>query len=291
MVKRKWLIGFASILFFPFTAGRFPQIFAQDNALAVDELIAAHLKSIGSPEALERVHSRVVSGLASVRFIQGYAASPDNGAFIIASEQRRVGIRMKFGLLEYPGEYFAYDGKNVTVAHINPGERSPLGRFVFRFDGILKEGLMGGVLSVAWPLLDIKERHAELIYEKGKLEGRPVHVLDYRPKNNFGVRIRLFFDWNTHHHVRSEYHVRQRAYAPWETSDEDIMSSPPDSIYALVEKFDNFKPTGGLMLPRSYTIEYSAEGRGPSFVANWIMGVEQITDNGQIESDFFVAEK
>ena len=50
------------------------------------------------------------------------------GNSLFVSEGYMLGIIMKFGALDYPGDYFAYDGEEVTVSHINPGQRSPLDR-------------------------------------------------------------------------------------------------------------------------------------------------------------------
>jgi len=70
------------------------------------------------------------------------------------------------------------------------------------------------------------------------------------------------------------------------------MAPRADLIYTLVEKFGDFNPVGDLTLPYSYKIEYTEEGRGPSFLANWfIKAGPQFSNNGQIEADFFKAEK
>ncbi len=290
MLKKYSFVCLTAVFFLPLIQIRFDALFAQEKKITPEQLVAAHLASIGSPKDLKGIRSRVVSGLASVKFLEGYAGNAENGGFVVASEPQKAGIRMVFSHLDYPGEYFAYDGKDVTVAQINPGKRSPLGQFVYRFNGILKEGLMGGVLSVRWPLLNLKEKDAELSYNKGTLEGHAVHVVEYRPRKSMDMRIKLFFEWESYRHVRTEYAVRQTDWTDWNpTPGAGIMNPPLDALYTLVEKFSDFKPVGALTLPHSYTIEYSAEGQG--FVANWFMNAVQITNNGQVEADFFKAEK
>jgi hypothetical protein len=321
MVKRNWLVCLMICLLLPIAAASADKSFAQENKMTVDELVAAHLKSIGSPRALKGTLARALSGSASVDFLQGMYGSWINGRFIIASEPNKVGIQMSFGIVNYPGEYFAYDGQDATVAHVNPGDRSPLGDFLFRHNRILKEGLFGGVLSVNWPLFNMKAKQAWIRYSKEKLEGRPVYVIEYRPKKSFDTKIKLFFDGENYRHIRTEYTVRnqydftaltqtQPAYQI-ESIDNpgnpstlritpngynvfvgSIMSSPPDSIYTLVEKFGDFKRVGELTLPHSYKIEYSAEGQGFSFVGNWIMNIDpQVVNNTRVETNFYRAEK
>jgi hypothetical protein len=287
ILKRNRLIGLAIIPAFLLVGTGFGKLFAQEKKVAVEELVAAHIKSIGHPEVLKRLHSRWVSGSAAVKFVQGAAGDLGSGSFLIASEKNKVGIRMLFGAINYPGEYFAFDGQDVTVGHINPGERSLLGDFIFRFNEIMREGLLGSALSTAWPLLNIGEKHATLTYSKGKLNGRPVHVINYRFEKSSDVTAKLFFDLENYHYVRTEYVVRHTTLP---TS--NIMSSPPNAIYSLTEKFDDFETVGDLTLPHSYTMEYSAEGQGLSFVAAWTMNAGlEIVNNKQIGLDFFKAEK
>jgi hypothetical protein len=308
MVKLGRFVWFTLILLLPLTAAP-----AQENRITPDELVAAHLKSIGTPEAIKAIKSRVISGLAAVRFIQGASGSYNDGGFVLASEPDRVGLVMKFNATEYPIEYFAYDGRNVTVANIKPGQKSPVAEFIDRFSGFVKEGLMGGTLSVAWPLLDLKERKAELKCSQGTLEGKPVYEVEYRPKKQVGdLKIKLFFDAGTFRHIRSEYrvaHSSDLSATRGAISSAQIVDSPaPDpsgnrgpnatimdnvanSYYKLVEKFDNFQKAGDLTLPYSYTIEYEIQGQGSSFLANWSMRPSgQFTNNGQIGPEFFKAK-
>jgi hypothetical protein len=319
-MKSNWLVCIAILLLLPLAAVSSNQSYAREKKLTAEEVVAAHLRSIGSPEALKGTISRVVRGSASVDFLQGYYGTSNDGQFIMASEPDKIGMHMAFGVVNYPGEYFVYDGQDASVAHINPGERSPLGDFIFRHEGIMKEGLLGGVLSVDWPLLNMTERQAKLVYSREKLDGRPVHVIEYRPKKSFDTRIKLFFDEEDYHHLRTEYLVHHRydftsltrTLPEYQMSVIDnpggpstiimtpngyqmyagnIMSSPPDSFYTLVEKFGNFKKVGGLTLPHTYTIEYSTEGDGFSFVANWIIDSSlKVENNVRVEEDFYKAE-
>jgi hypothetical protein len=287
MPKSRSVYGFIIVLAFSIIAAGFSGSFAQEKKITVEELIAAHIKSIGNPGALKRIHSRWMSGSAAAKFVQGAAGDLGSGSFVIASENDKVGIRMIFGAINYPGEYFAYDGKDVTVGHINPGERSLLGDFIFRFNEIIREGLLGGTLSTAWPLLNIKAKSATLAYSKGKVNGQPVHVIEYHLQKASDVTIKLFFGWDDCRHIRTEYAVRHTSRPT-----NNIMASPADAIYSLIEKFDDFETVGNITIPHSYTMEFSAEGQGLSFVADWAMNVGlEIANNKKIELDFFKMEK
>jgi hypothetical protein len=60
--------------------------------------------------------------------------------------------------------------------------RSEFGEFVRTQDVILREGLLGGVLSTAWPMLDLDARKAKVGYEgKKKIDNRQLLTLSYRP--------------------------------------------------------------------------------------------------------------
>jgi len=304
MLKGTRLFGLTLILLLPLAAA-----LGQEKKITADELVAAHLKSIGTPEAIKTIQSRIVSGLAAVKFVQGASGAWNDGGFLVASEPLRLGVAMKFGALEYPGEYFAYDGKEVTVGNMKPGQKSPVADFVYRNGGIMREGLLGGALSVAWPLLNLKERGAELKIVEGKLDGKPVYEVEYRPKKAIGdMKVKLFFDMENFHHLRTEYKVSHRddmsasrnvvssapvtAYENGQVRpNATIMEGVANSYYVLVEKFDKFEKVGNLTLPYSYVIEYEVQGQGSSFVANWTMRSSgQFVNNGKIDDEFFKAK-
>jgi hypothetical protein len=275
--------------------------------MTVDELVAGHLKSIGGPEAIKAIQSRIAPGHAAVKFIQGATGTWNDGGFLIASESQKLALVMKFGALEYPGEYFAYDGKDVTVSTIKPGQRSPVADFLYRNNTFVKEGLLGGTLSVAWPLLNLNERGAALKVTEGKLDGKPVYEVEYQPKKSMSdAKIKLFFSAENFRHVRTEFKVTHKDDM---TATRGLVSSAPvgagydsgqarpnatimegvaNSYYSLVEKFDNFQKAGELTLPYSYTIEYEIQGQGSSFVASWSMRPSgQFINNGKIDGEMF----
>ena len=273
--------------------------FAQD--LTADKVVAEHLKSIGSPAVLSGIKSRVFVGITSANFIQGGNGSM-NGTSMFVSEGKKLAIVLKYGDVNYPGEYFAFDGKDVSVGEISPGHRSPLADFIFRYNGLVKEGRMGGALTGSWPLLNLRERQADLKYRNATVDGRRMYEIEYRPKQGLkDVKINLFFDPDTFHHVRTEYRVRIQD--DMSATDMPASGQPGtggkfvlhdgvhDSIYELVEKFDDFKKVGEMVLPQSYTIEYSVEGQGNTFIAKWNLKAAQWDFDKTYDDRIFKAQK
>jgi len=81
----------------------------------------------------------------------------------------------------------------------------------------------------------------------------------------------------------------------------NILDEISDSIYVLVETFDKFKEVEfrapksnypkSLTLPHSYSIEYSIEGQGSTFLGRWNMEAAQWIQNGKINTSFFKAQR
>jgi hypothetical protein len=312
MSKLNWFVLIVGLCISP-GFDRSDNGFAQD--LTADKVVAEHLKSIGSSEVISGIKSRAFVGTTSANFIQGASGSM-NGTSMFVSEGKKLGIVLKYGDINYPGEYFAFDGKEVSVGEINPGQKSALADFLFRYNGILKEGLLGGALSDSWPLLNLRERQAGLKFRDTTVDGRRMHEIEYRPKQGLrDVKIKMYFDPDTFHHVRTEYRVRiqddmsasqmQDDTSPSRRQDGTSASKVgqpgqgkfilrdgvADSFYLLVENFDDFKKVGEMVLPQNYTIEYSVEGQGRTFVAKWNLKASQWDFNKSYDERIFKAKK
>ena len=281
------------------------------DQVSPEQVTAAHLKSIGSPEALAALKTMTFVGTTSVEFIQGMSGSM-SGQSMCVSEGNKLGIVLKYADINYPGEYFAYNGKDVSVGYISPGQKSPLADFLFRHNGIMKEGLLGGILSTGWPLLKLQEKQVNLAYRETTIDGRRLHEIEYRPKQGLtDMKIKLYFDMETYRHVRTEYRLRVRDdmsaapgglgtrtgqyQAPGDSSPasgfDTLQQGVADSIYVLTEKFDDFKKIGAMTLPHSYTIDYSVEGQGHSFIGKWTIKASQWAFNRDLDERLFVAQK
>jgi hypothetical protein len=174
----------------------------------------------------------------------------------------------------------------------------------------MKEGLLGGIFSEEWPMLKVQEKQADMEYHEATIDGRRLHEIEYRPKQSLrDMKIKLYFEPETYRHVRTEYRVRVR---------DDMSASPggsgtrvgryqepsgdpdgfatlsqglPDSIYVLVERFDDFKKVGAMTLPHSYTLDYSVEGQGTSFIGKWTIKAVQWAFNRTYDEQIFKAQK
>lgn len=113
-----------------------------------EELVARHLESIGTAEARAAVKTRAMNGRATVAFRLGNTGHLSGEGGILSNE-RMISISMDFGYHDYPGEYHAFDGEDVTVGLLRPGRRSNLSQFLFDHEFLLKEGLVGGVTSTS----------------------------------------------------------------------------------------------------------------------------------------------
>lgn len=278
-----------------------PGAYAKDPS--PEQLVAEHLKSIGEPNALSLIKSITLVGVTDVDFILGMSGQM-SGTTMLVSQGPKMGLAMKFQDINYPGEYFAYDGRSVTVGHMKPGLKSPIADFLYRYNKVMKNGMLGGVFSNAWPLLDVKQNKPTMKLKKTRVDGAELYEIEYSPKDRHGeMKIRLYFDPETSRHVRTEYKVR---------TDNDVttgFNSPIDSdgsvkdmaigtvrgesYYTLTEKFDDFKKVGALTLPHSYTLDYMIDGTNQSgFIAKWKINVAEIGFNmPNIDEDIFKAEK
>jgi len=275
-------------------------LWAQDPS--PEQLVAEYLKSIGEPATLSKVKSISFVGNAEANFILGMSGQLYGTAMLI-SEGPRTSIVMKFPDINYPGEYFAYDGKAVTVGHIKPGLKSPIADFVFRYNKIMKNGILGGVFSKAWPLFDIKgSRPRSMRVRQVRVDGAELYELEYRPRDDHGdMKIRMFFDPETYRHVRTEYKVSTQDdvttgfNSPFEggqVKDMAIGTVRGESFYTLVEKFEDFKQVGTLMLPHTYTFDYMIDGVNQSgFIAKWKIEILEIGfDTPNVDPKLFRAD-
>jgi hypothetical protein len=275
------------------------RLFSKEQEMTPEQVIAAHTKSIGPNDVLSGLKNRGIRGKTTVNFMLG-GIGKMTGRAAIVSAGRNMAIRLIYGGLEYPEEYFTFNGVEVQIRNISPGQRSPLGDFLFRYNQLMKEGLLGGVYSLSWPLLDAEQKKFTLKYDQAKIEGRKLHQLEYIAKAGMNdVKVKLFFDPETFRHVRTEYRLIVRGEQALQaganvtrgaadpiTREAGIQEPIMDSNYLLVEKFDEFKEIDKMTLPQRYTIEYSILGQGSSFLANWTIQAEQWVHNGKIDSSF-----
>jgi hypothetical protein len=252
-----------------------------------EEVLAKHLDSIGAEAARGAAKSRIIQGTTLATFRIGGSGTAAGGS-VLASAGNRSLVSVVFENAEYPFERMGYDGKRVTVGELKPGIRSTLGKFFQQYEMPLKEGLLGGVLSTAWPLYDMTGRSAKLKYSGMKeIDKRKVHVLEYNAKNDGGLKTKLFFDAETFRHVRTEYERRMIQQMPDQPS---VTQQQGDAITRLTEDFSDFSDESGLMLPHTYKLSLSIESLNRRALQDWVFTLTKFNFNQPIpDSEFDVS--
>jgi hypothetical protein len=258
-----------------------------DEKLKPEEIVAKHLEALGTAEARAKTRTRVVAGDTRIEVkAGGHGGSEGQG--LIASAGDKVLLSATFNSPDYPFERIGFDGERVSARPIRPNVRSPLSNFFLSHETVFKEGLIGGVLSTAWPLLHLDERKPKLSYAgAGEVAGRPAHKLRYAPRKGSDLKITLFFDAETFRHLRTEY--ERTVPAPiGATPDQSV--SQRETRYRLVEEFSDFKTEGGLTLPRTYSIGYTVFSTGTPIEVTWKFNLSRLSLDQQIDPKVFVAD-
>jgi hypothetical protein len=248
------------------------------------DLVAKHLESIGSVKARDSAKTRIISGTAQVIF-RTTPSGQAIGRAVLASEGNKHLLGMSFPTPVYPREQLGFNGDSFIAAFVTSGVRSVLGNFLMTNKVIFNNGLMGGTLSSAWPLLDVASRNARIEYVgTRKIDDRTLHELRYVPRGGSDLKITLFFDQENFHHVRTEYdrvipaQMDTRSYTNIQTR---------ESRYKMIEDFSLFKKEGELTLPHIYTIKLSVDTQGGTFLAEWTLKLTQFTFNEKIDPSSF----
>src|ERR1044071_2198138 len=252
--------------------------------MTAEEVVAKHLESIGTAEARAATKSHVILGTAIGTFRLGGTGSSEGGS-VMASQGNKSLIAIVYGKAEYPYEKMGFDGDTLTVGEIKPGIRSTLAKFFMAHEMPFREGLMAGTLSAAWPLLNMANMTAKLKYAgTKKIEGQKVHVLEYRPKNDTGLKTTLYFDEETFRHVRTEYEQRLTQQMPSEPS---VTQAQNEAITKLIEEYSNFKEEKGLMLPHTYKIQLSIEALNRRALQDWVFTLTQFSFDRDLDASQF----
>jgi len=274
-----------------------------------DQLVAQHLDSIASAKLRGDMKTRLVQGPLEFKILVGGAGTLD-GKTVLISEGHKLRMLIKLPNNEYRGEQFVFDGDKDAVAFATARQtRSAFGNLVFVQNAILREGLLGGVLSTAWPLLDLSDRKPKLSYQGIKtVDGQKVHDLLYHPRKNSDLEIHLYFDVDTGRHVESVYRYEIHAgivggapppNAPAsgfpgpgsadsggpsmsgpESTPETASARQQTTRYRLQEKFSEFKTVDGVTLPTHYDIQFAEEQQnGHTVLSDWDAKGLEVTNN------------
>jgi len=281
-----------------------------------DELVAQHLNSIATPAVRASLKTRVVQGPVEYKILIGGTGTLD-GKAQMASDGKKLIFMMKLPNNVYYGEQFVFDGDKDKVAFSTAQQsRSSLGNFVFVQDAVIREGLLGGVLSTAWPLLDLNERKPKLSFEGlKKIDGQDLYELRYRPHKNSDLEISLYFDPQTYRHVETVYnYTTSSSFANLAPSTavgvspssggrggsvsggtqgaggtaETAAARQLPNRYRLQEKFSDFKTVDGVTLPTQYDIQFSQElQNGRTTLSDWDLKGIEVSNNVSLNAGNF----
>jgi hypothetical protein len=263
-----------------------------DQKLTPAELLAKHLEAIGSVEARARVSSMRVKGTCLLTVRQGGSGQVD-GEAVMASQGSMNLITMTFNSPDYPYESLKYDGKNFIASQFRPGLRTSLAQFFLTNDVLFKEGIVGGVLSASWPLLNLQDKNPKLEYAGlKKVGGRQMNALKYMPRKGSDLKIMLFFDAETFQHLRSEY--ERTIYTTDQQRIGGASGLPPaarqrssNARINAVEEFSDFRSEGGLNLPHTYKFELSIQSEVRPALVDWTFNLTDYTFNVAFNANEF----
>lgn len=263
--------------------------FEEVDKLKTEDILAGHLKSVGTEEARKSITSIMGEGTAEA-ISKGANAGRTSGLVVIASAAEKNLIGMRFPNNDYPYEKMGFDGDNFTVGFIRPGLRSTLGEFLLENDKTFKVGILGGVLSNSWELLNYNKKVGKLkCGGTKKMDSVKYYECKYSPRRS-ALKISMYFHPENFRHVRTEY---KRTISGGQGLGIDNSSRQSATRFKMIEMFSDFKEVNGLTLPHSYTITFEKNGRSPrsnreiSDDMEWKMKFQKFTFNQSLDKKQF----
>jgi hypothetical protein len=252
-----------------------------------EEIVAKHLDSIASTEARAAVKSMAVQGNLRFKILVG-GFGDSTGTWGRVSDQRKSNFVMRFNTDNWRGEQYVFDGDKTSFAMATANHQySTFTKLVSGYDFIIRDGLLGGELSAAWTLENLEQIHGKL-HSTGhkKINGHELEGVEYSPKNGSDMKVKIYFDAETHQHVMTVYSVET---VPHNTQNGINDSAHQQQLrYTIEERFSDFKTDNGITLPHHYDLQYTEELQsGSTRLYDWDMTVEQIETNvGPAASNF-----
>lgn len=233
-----------------------PALARAGEKVTAAELIAKHLDAIGTEKARKKNEARTLEGITAVKFVVGgHGVLQGTGTLLSRANDMRY--TMHLSAIDYPGEDFLKAGDQTSIAIISPGTRSALGSFLFFNSEILREGLVSGVMSAAWPMLSLEAHHAKLaVRGMKKIGGKQLYEVLYLPhKANSDLDILLYFDAQTFQHVLTRYHLKVHAFPGLRGSN----GGSSDAANDVEERFSEFHQVDGITIPLRWIIHYEGD--------------------------------
>jgi hypothetical protein len=260
---------------------------ANAQKLKVEEIVAKHLESIGIDNNRAAAKNYLFIGGVSFK-IPTQPNPPIEGRAVFASEADKMLFGLALNATSYQQERIIFDGKKPKIAFVTPGNRSPLGTFLFGEENIIANGLLGGVLFKSWGILNAPETKAKLsLSGTKKIKGTECYVVDYNPRKGSDYAIKLYFDAQTFRHLRTEY--KRTISAKIGLKPEDS-ARQQETRQTMTEDFSNFSTFNNLTLPQNYTLLLAFNGQNGTIEYQWDINMLQFLFNQKLDANSFNAE-
>lgn len=235
-----------------------------------EEIVTKHLQAVGPPEARQAPDGREFDGAAMTRMIVGGTGGLQGTGRILARGQE-IRVEMHFNFASYPGENFLYTGSGrPIIAEIQPGTRSLLGSFLENHADVLRDGLFGGILNTAWPLLDLDKTGAKLKFDgMKKVKGQQLYEVAYLPQKQAGdLKVFVYFDPQTFRHMMTRY----TSVEPYGSSRNIANPGGRNLTLNVTETFSEFHQFNGVTIPLRWNIRYEQE---EGSVSEWELDLQK----------------
>ena len=252
--------------------------------LSAEQIIAKHLDSIGPADKRALLKTMLMGGRSE--FETKTPVVKGGGKAIVVSDPENLYLMMSFNSKEYPFEKVGAFGSKVSLPFVTAGSRSMLGSFLSEHSKILLDNLFGGATSLRW-IHNIAANKKLKAAGMRKIDGHQAFVVDV-PMNTGSddFKVKLFFDAETFHHIRSEYHrevpVGQLAFG----RQNQLANAQLD----LTEVFSDFKDVEGLTLPHSYTVTFVSNSTVQIYENSWGIRSGSYLFNQKLAPGFFSFE-
>ena len=254
-----------------------------------EDVVARHLDSIGAAEVRSAAKTRIVQGKSHYKIVVGGSGELE-GTSALVSQGGKAVLMMKFANTDYRGEQFVTDGDKVSIAAATSSHRrSSLGEFVHSQDQIVSEGLIGGVLTTSWALLNLDENKPKLNFDgEKKVDGRPAYQLTYHSKKKDDLTVLLYFDAENYRHVMTTYEIElatgQARFSDAPGASATLSARQKQTRYTIEERFSDFKTTDGITLPTKDAIHFTEElQNGTTNVYEWDLNLEEVSNNQPVD--------
>lgn len=260
-------------------------VFAQDKdsskppKLTTDEILSKHLASVGTPEALQKIKSRILVGVGT--FTTRLKPGKIGGAAQFASDGDKMLLAIVLNSNDYPFEKFGFDGKDLTAATLPEGGYSPLGSYLKSYKHLVKSGLLGGVLRCNVPLFKSNVGTKFEAAGVSKIDDRYAYKVKASTPGMGDMEISLYFDAETFRHLRTVYFYRMTG-VPRNPNAPIDLTVPSGGDYTLTENFSNFTKVDDLILPLRYILEYTTNN---SLI--WTVNFTKAYNNQPIDATAF----